>query len=302
MSSLSFDPVAHLYDATRGFPEEVIRQIVEAIEIAAGGTTQTRFFEVGVGTGRFAFPLAESGHRYTGIDISEKMLRQLRKKLVTTGWQEELLSWGGLSDEDLAQNPPVQRFVQKEKQGAIRLAIADMTDIPFYDGSFDAVLAVHVFHLVSNWQKALQEVIRVLRPGGMLLRCWEENWQEVWKPGSHDIKNHWCTIVQELGGSTEHPGTSDQAVTEWLQKQGFETEQVATLVWQRPTTPRAIFEGIAQRAWTSTQVVPDPIFTVSLQRLQQWLDEQYGESIDRVFTQEQHVIISRTRIETSSSD
>ena len=296
MSSLSFDPVAHLYDSTRGFPEEVIRQVVESIGLTVNGNSQARFFEVGVGTGRFAFPLVTSGYQYTGIDISEKMLSQLLKKLLAAGWQEEVLPWGNMPDEDLAQNPPVQRLVHKENQGAIRLAIADMTAIPFSDASFDVVMAIHVFHLVSNWQKALQEAMRVLRPGGVLIRCWEENWQEYWKPGSHDIKNHWCTIVQELGGSTEHPGTSDQVVTEWLQKQGFETEQIAILRWQRRTTSRSIFEGIAQRAWTSTQVVPDTIFAASLERLQEWLEERYGEDIDKVFTQEERVIISKTQL------
>jgi hypothetical protein len=29
MTSVSFDPVAHLYDATRGYPEEVTRQIIQ---------------------------------------------------------------------------------------------------------------------------------------------------------------------------------------------------------------------------------------------------------------------------------
>src|SRR5581483_4070188 len=258
MSSLSFDPVAHLYDATRGFPEPVIQQIVATIEQATNANTQTRFLEVGVGTGRFAFPLAEAEHQYTGIDISEKMLSRLEEKLHAGGWQEKLLPWGGLPDEDATRNLAAQHFVQPRKQGTMRIAIADMTAIPFHDASFDAVIAIHVFHLVPDWQKALQEVVRVLRPNGILVRYWNEKWHENWQPdSSHNIKARWCNIVQELGGSTEHPGTSDEMVTEWLQQQGFQTEQVKILSWQQPTTARAIFEEIAQRAWTSTQLVPD---------------------------------------------
>lgn len=296
MTSLSFDPVAHLYDATRGFPEPVIQQIVVAIEKATDANIQTRFLEVGVGTGRFAFPLAEAEHQHTGIDISEKMLSQLEEKLHTGGWQEKSLPWGSLPDEDATYNPPVQRFFQQGKQGTMRIAIADMTAIPFHNASFDAVLAIHVFHLVPDWQKALREVVRVLRPGGVLVRCWEEKWQESWKPGSLNIKNQWCSFVHELGGDTEHPGTSDQAVAEWLQQQGFKTEQVEVLTWQRSTTIRAIFNGIAQRAWTSTQVVPDTIFAASLERLQQWIDEYHRDTIDEVFTEEQRVIMSRTEV------
>jgi ubiquinone/menaquinone biosynthesis C-methylase UbiE len=296
MSSVSFDSVAHLYDATRGFPEPVIQQIVAAIEKTTNANTQTRFLEVGVGTGRFAFPLAEAEHQYTGIDISEKMLSLLEEKLHAGGWQERSLAWGSLPDEDATRKLAAQHFVQKGKQGTMRLAIADMTAIPFYDASFDAVIAIHVFHLVPDWQKALQEVVRVLRPGGVLVRCWNENWNEDWKPDSHNIKTQWCTIVQELGGNTEHPGTSEQTVTEWLQQQGCKTEQVEALTWQRPTTARAIFEEIAQRAWTSTLLVPDTIFPASLERLWQWIEEQYGDSVDEEFTQEKRVIISRTLI------
>jgi ubiquinone/menaquinone biosynthesis C-methylase UbiE len=294
MSSVSFDPVAHLYDATRGFPEPVTRQIVAAIEETTHANTQTRFLEVGVGTGRFAFPLAEAEHQYTGIDISEKMLSQLEEKLHAGGWQATSLSWGSFPDEDATRKLEAQHFAQPGKQGTMRLAIADMTAIPFYDASFDAVIAIHVFHLVPDWQKALREVARVLRPGGVLVRCWEEKWQEHWHPGTYDIRSQWSAIVHELGGDTKHPGTSDQAVTDWLQQQGFKTEQVEALTWQRPTTARTIFNGIAQRAWTSAQLLPDTIFAASLERLQQWMDEHYGNTIDEVFTQEQRVIISRT--------
>lgn len=296
MSPVSFDPVAHVYDATRGFPEEVMQQIVEVIEQATNENGQTRFFEVGVGTGRFAVPLVEAGHQYTGIDISEKMMGQLEEKLHAGRWQETSSPWGSMPDEDATRNLNVRRFIHKDKPGTMRIAIADMTAIPFHDASFDVVIAAHVFHLVNNWQQALQEIVRVLRPGGILIRCWEEKWEDLWKPGSRDIRNQWCTIVHELGGDTKHPGASDQEVTDWLHRQGFETEPLATLTWQRPTTPHAIFEGIAQRIWTSTQVVSDDIFAASLDRLNQWMDEQFGDAINEVFLQEKGVVISKTQI------
>ena len=49
MSSVSFDPVAHMYDATRGYPDHVARQVAEEMECAVDGNAQTRFLEVGVG-------------------------------------------------------------------------------------------------------------------------------------------------------------------------------------------------------------------------------------------------------------
>jgi SAM-dependent methyltransferase len=46
---------------------------------------------------------------------------------------------------------------------------ADATRLPFRDACFDAVLAVHVLHLIPSWERALAEARRVLVAGGLLL-------------------------------------------------------------------------------------------------------------------------------------
>lgn len=46
---------------------------------------------------------------------------------------------------------------------------ADATQLPFPDESFDAVLSFIMLHHVIDWEKALAEAVRVLRPGGRLL-------------------------------------------------------------------------------------------------------------------------------------
>ncbi len=45
---------------------------------------------------------------------------------------------------------------------------ADATRLPFPDGSFDAVVSFIMLHHVIDWEAALAEVTRVLRPGGRL--------------------------------------------------------------------------------------------------------------------------------------
>jgi ubiquinone/menaquinone biosynthesis C-methylase UbiE len=51
----------------------------------------------------------------------------------------------------------------------IALVQSDVARLPLRNDTFDAVIAVHIFHLVSAWQQAMNEVARVVRHGGMLL-------------------------------------------------------------------------------------------------------------------------------------
>jgi len=49
----------------------------------------------------------------------------------------------------------------------LELVAAPAEEIPFASGSFDTVVATHVFCTVVDPRRALAEVFRVLRPGGM---------------------------------------------------------------------------------------------------------------------------------------
>ena len=44
---------------------------------------------------------------------------------------------------------------------------ADATQLPFGDASFDAVISFIMLHHVIDWEQALAEIARVLRPGGL---------------------------------------------------------------------------------------------------------------------------------------
>jgi ubiquinone/menaquinone biosynthesis C-methylase UbiE len=297
MTSWSFDAVAHAYDATRGYPEDVVRQLASVLSQAADADAQTRWLEVGVGTGRIALPLAMRGRTYTGLDRSKKMLEQCAAKLQRAGWQEEVAPWGSVPDEDPGHAVRVRRFRQGKGAGMVRLVVGDAIRLPFRDASFEAVVAVHLFHLIGEWQQALKEIGRVLSPGGTLLRCWNERWQSHWQPGTDDIRSRWSQIVQELGGSTSHPGAWEEHVTAWLLQHGYTLEQVADLTWQQEIIPRAMVEGIANRLWTSTLNVPDDLFAVSIERLRACAQQQYGATIDTPFSQKQHMIISAARRE-----
>lgn len=293
MSSVSFDPIAHLYDATRGYPDNAAQKIAQAIELAAHATAQTSFLEVGIGTGRIALPLASLGHIYTGVDISRNMLAELEKKLRMEEWQEDVRPWGSLPDENTELAPTVQRFGCEAKQASMRLVCSDMTQLPFRDASFDAVVAVHVFHLVPDWQQAVREVLRVLRPGGLLLHCWDKHS----KSDLQLIGNQWNTFLKELNYTTKRPGaTSTQMVFDWLRAQGFQSELLAPMLWKMPLTPRQAIENFTRRYMSGTWSIPDDIFSAASERLWQWANTYYGSQIDALRIQERSFIISTVRV------
>lgn len=128
----NFDRAASFYDDTRSLPEAAMAALTDRLADGLGRAEQV--LEIGVGTGRVAVPLSERGYAMTGIDISEKMLAIL-----------------------------------EAKSSSLEVQVADATDLPFGDASFDAVLAVDFFHLVAAWRRVVEEAVRVLRPRGRIV-------------------------------------------------------------------------------------------------------------------------------------
>jgi SAM-dependent methyltransferase len=135
VESVNFDRAAGYYDATRTLPAGAMRILTDLL--ATELERRQPCLEIGVGTGRFALPLRDRGITLAGADISAAMLRQL---VVNAA--------GG-------QPPPVLQ--------------ADAARLPVGAGTFGSVLAVHVLHLIPGWRVAVDEALRVLRPGGALI-------------------------------------------------------------------------------------------------------------------------------------
>lgn len=51
----------------------------------------------------------------------------------------------------------------------VRFMTLDSRSLPFIDGEFDIVFTNKTIHHIAGWQKALAEMIRVLKPGGYLI-------------------------------------------------------------------------------------------------------------------------------------
>jgi demethylmenaquinone methyltransferase/2-methoxy-6-polyprenyl-1,4-benzoquinol methylase len=93
--------------------------------------------DLATGTGDIAFALAARGARVVGLDVTLRMIE-----------------------------------LAKEKDGgrvAARFLVGDMLALPFPDASFDIVTTGYGLRNVPNLTQAIQEIHRVLRPGGQML-------------------------------------------------------------------------------------------------------------------------------------
>lgn len=134
-SSVRFDRASEYYDSTRALSALAMASTLAQIvpELKQLGPS----LEIGVGTGRFALPLADAGVDMVGIDLSRPMLAKLVDKA------------GGTQPFPLLEG--------------------DATRLPFSDSVFGSAVAVHVLHLIGDWGSAIDEILRVVRPGGRLL-------------------------------------------------------------------------------------------------------------------------------------
>lgn len=133
-----FRHLAAQYDRLR--PEgagdhERARRLLEGLRLGASG----RILEIGCGTGKLTFPLAQlTPARIDGVDIETAMLAVARRK---------------------------------DSQGRITWHRASATALPFPDRTFHLVFMSLVMHHLDRPVDAYREIHRVLTPAGQL-RSW----------------------------------------------------------------------------------------------------------------------------------
>lgn len=121
---------------------EAVLRWIDQLELAPG----SRVLEVGCGAGFLALALAERGFDVVAVDSVEEMIEVARGNAA-----------GRLPD------------------GRLTLQVGDVYALQFDEASFDLVLAVGVLSWLEHVPAAVQEMARVLKPGGhLLLTC--GNW------------------------------------------------------------------------------------------------------------------------------
>ena len=126
---------APVYDLVFGAVFERGRQVAISAAERVGG----RILEVGVGTG-MSLPLYSKKCQLSGVDISEPMLRKAQERVRELGLTNVEGLW-----------------------------VMDAERLSFPDNSFDAVVAQHVISTAPNPEAVLDELARVLKPGGEIV-------------------------------------------------------------------------------------------------------------------------------------
>jgi phosphatidylethanolamine/phosphatidyl-N-methylethanolamine N-methyltransferase len=111
-----------------------ILKTIRSLDLPRGA----KCLEVGVGTG-ISLDAYPTDTEVLGIDLNPSMLQQAQRKVDQQGWKHIELREGN----------------------------AEQLDFP--DSSFDCVFAFHVISVVSNPRQAMEEMVRVCRPGGLLV-------------------------------------------------------------------------------------------------------------------------------------
>ncbi|NBH10718.1 class I SAM-dependent methyltransferase [Amycolatopsis sp. SID8362] len=188
---------ARWYAKNRGTAAQLAQYRKQAAEVTSGLPEGAEILEVAPGPGFFAVELAKRGFRVTGLDISHTMVEIARE----TGAGLEI---------DFRQG--------------------DITHAPFAAESFDFVVCQAAFKNFRQPVAALDEMHRVLRPGGFAV--------------IHDL-NHEATSA-DIGREVESMNVG--AVS------GFTVRQTLGWLRRRAFTPAQFEELAAQSAFGACSV------------------------------------------------
>ncbi|NTU82704.1 MAG: class I SAM-dependent methyltransferase [Chloroflexales bacterium] len=235
-------------------PADVPEQIGAALAKLVTGSGY--ILDMGCGAGRIAVPAASTGIGVYGFDLDPAMVAETQHA----------------ADE-----------------GGLPLAVgcADITRLPLPGASVPAVLSVSVLHLVTAWERALDEAVRVLRPEGVLIlgRDWLDPDSCAGRLGAR--------LVEELGAlrpELRHSAAADPAaLAQALADRGGTSDpDLIVASWVTLQSPADVLGQMAARAHGETWRLDDALLGAALARLRAWAAETWpdlsvAEAVERRF-------------------
>jgi ubiquinone/menaquinone biosynthesis C-methylase UbiE len=119
-----------------GYDSRAAIQFVLAQALPLGGAV----LEIGTGKGRFLVELARHVAAVTTVDIAAEEQQYARLNA---------------------------RYAGVEKK--IRFILQDAARLPWPDGTFDAAVTMNAMHHIAHFERVLEEMLRVVKPGGKIV-------------------------------------------------------------------------------------------------------------------------------------
>jgi SAM-dependent methyltransferase len=118
--------------------ESAAEELIDSCDVGPG----QELLDVATGSGNVAIVAAQAGAKVTGLDLTPELFEAARRRMAAAGVEVELIE-------------------------------GDAEDLPFGDDSFDRVTSCFGAMFAPRHQKAADELIRVVRPGGAIgLAAW----------------------------------------------------------------------------------------------------------------------------------
>jgi ubiquinone/menaquinone biosynthesis C-methylase UbiE len=204
--------------------------------------------EIGIGTGRIALPLAREGVPIVGIDISHEMLR---------------------------------RLIDNAGRAAPPVVIADATRLPFGADKFTSVIAAHVLHLIPNWIIAVEELLRVLQPGGVLIASRGGN-TKLREAGAAPTDSWERRVAHrffaEAGDPAWPPGIDRiEDLDEHMRKRGAIVRELPELQAPGSTSINVYLASLEAGCWSACWSLDESTRTRAASAARAWAEQTLGE-------------------------
>jgi ubiquinone/menaquinone biosynthesis C-methylase UbiE len=137
--------------------------------------------------------------------------------------------------------PDLMATAQRERGGGnLRFEVGDVYSLRFESNSFDVVYAHQVLQHLGDPVAALREMLRVLKPGGLVAVRDSDYGAFVWSPEDPWLTT-WMDIYHELTERNRAEADAGRHLHRWVRSAGFDQLQVSSSTWT--------FQSPDDRAW-----------------------------------------------------
>jgi ubiquinone/menaquinone biosynthesis C-methylase UbiE len=236
-----FTKIAPAYDESRVVPREVFDRLRGGLEARGIVSSDTNLADVGCGTGQYLAVFADSCASVTGIDVSARMLAVAREKI--------------------AGHPNVT------------LIRCDATAIDLDADQFDVTISSKLFLHIADWQKAIDEAIRVTRPGGYFVYVNELGYF------TNDLRQRFRELCRDQHLPSGFAGEYDlDQISVAFQARGCRHESLSSddLYWDRAITYRQAYRELERRSFAEFNAIGDDTYDRVLALVAEWAQAQPG--------------------------